>query len=91
MYNQYIQTGGFCPVEQAPSSREGGLLERLLGGLTGGKGGVLPGLGNLSGLLKLDQLDTGDILLVLILIFLFRESEDEEWFIILALVLLMGL
>ena len=29
--------------------------------------------------------------LLLVLIYLFRESEDDEWLIILALVLLMGL
>lgn len=41
--------------------------------------------------LGLGQLDKGDILLLLVLIYLFRESEDDEWLIILALVLLMGL
>ena len=55
-----------------------------------------PGTGKtgLAGLLDkfgLSQLDHGDFLLLFILIYLFRESEDDEWLIILALVLLMGL
>lgn len=37
------------------------------------------------------RLDRGDILLLLVLIYLFRETDDDEWLIILALVLLMGL
>ena len=102
MYNRYITDSGFQPVDSAsaPSPpqpglagekggvREGlhGLLERF--GLGGGFGaGGKP----LSGLLGLDKLDSGDILLILVLIYLFKESEDEEWLIILALVLLMGL
>jgi hypothetical protein len=67
-----------------------GLLHRLLGRgssdapLTTGLGGLLEGLG-------LNKLDKGDILLLFVLIYLFKESEDDEWLIILALVLLMGL
>ena len=41
--------------------------------------------------LGLGRLDRGDILLLLVLIYLFRETDDDEWLIILALVLLMGL
>lgn len=51
--------------------------------------------GKLGGLLKqfhLDDLDSGDILLILILIFLFMESDDNlELVITLGLLLLFGL
>lgn len=94
MYNRYIPSSGFQPVEPEPSGQPpqgegGGLIDRLLSqfGLSGGRRGG----GGLSGLLGIDKLDKGDILLVLVLIYLFKESEDDEWLIILALVLLMGL
>lgn len=87
MYNRYIPTDGYRPVEpergtgrEERNQRRGGAFERLFSMLSGG-----------SGTFGLDQVDKGDILLVLVLIFLFKESEDEEWLIILALVLLMGL
>lgn len=78
----------------------GGLLGRLLGGspgglfssLTGGNaGGIGGGLRNLLDALGLGKLDKGDILLLLVLLYLFQDSGDDEWLIILALVLLMGL
>ena len=77
------------PVEEeARSHRQqdpASLLGRLLGyEKNAGGTGILESLG-------LSRLDKGDILLLLVLIYLFRESEDDEWLIILALVLLMGL
>lgn len=41
--------------------------------------------------LKLDDIDTGDILLLLILLFLFLEGDDIELVITLGLILLLGL
>lgn len=41
--------------------------------------------------LKLDDLDTGDILLLLIILFLFLEGDDMELIITLGLMLLLGL
>lgn len=41
--------------------------------------------------LKLEDLDTGDILLLLILLFLFLEGDDMELIITLGLMLLLGL
>lgn len=100
MYNRYSPQGGYqnldpeIPGSPPPSSGHGtglgggrisSLLQSLLGGVkNAGSTGILEKLG-------LSQLDKGDILLVLVLIYLFRESEDDEWLIILALVLLMGL
>lgn len=49
------------------------------------------GLSGLLKKLKLDDLDTGDILLLLILLFLFLEGDDIELVIALGLMLIMGL
>lgn len=78
------------PTDTAAPQRDAGLLERLRGLLSRfGGGGEEKSL--FVGVPVLEKLDSGDILLILVLIFLFRESGDEEWLIILALVLLMGL
>ncbi|MGM9538424.1 MAG: hypothetical protein ACI3VN_08850 [Candidatus Onthomonas sp.] len=100
MYNRYCPQGGYQNLESEPQpnstpagsassslfgGRLSGLLQNLLGGTkNAGSAGIFDRLG-------LGQLDKGDILLVLVLIYLFRESEDDEWLVILALVLLMGL
>lgn len=97
MYNHYMD-GTFAPLShpaasakapqkaphrKAPVSHQstlpdgiGGSLSKLLGGL--GKHG------------SISQLDTGDILLVLILLFLFLEGDNLELVITLGLVLLFG-
>ena len=90
MYNRYIPRGEYRPTEppeqgqaQAPPKRQSGLF-----------GGLLSSAPSLDGILKalhLDRFDKGDILLLLVLAYLFLESEDEDWLIVLALVLLMGL
>lgn len=49
------------------------------------------GLAGLLKGLKLEELDTGDILLLLILLFLFLEGDDLELIITLGLLLLLGL
>ena len=49
------------------------------------------GLGKLRRGLKLDGLDTGDVLLLLILLFLCLEGDDMELVITLGLLLLLGL
>lgn len=79
---------------QRSKTPSGNLLERLFSSfspLLGGENGKNAGSTGIFGKLGLDKLEKGDILLVLILIYLSRESEDDEWLIILALVLLMGL
>ena len=74
-------------------------------GAAGQKGRALPELssllfgrgeqgGGVSGLLKalkLDDLDSGDVLLLLIVLFLLVEGDDLELVIALGLVLIMGL
>ena len=49
------------------------------------------GLSSLLKKLKLEDLDTGDLLLLLILLFLFLEGDDLELVITLGLLLIMGL
>ena len=86
-------TGGFR-FSSLFSGKEG------LGALLGGKEGAGSpfssgdGSGGLSGLLKalkLEDIDPGDILLLLIILFLLVEGDDLELVIALGLVLLMGL
>ena len=48
-------------------------------------------LHRLLGRVGLEKLDTGDILLLLILFFLFREGDDMELVLTLGLLLLLGL
>ena len=99
MYNQFIPPDGFRPVspppgtppKDAPPPKGRSPLSALLSSLLGGNAGGKTGLAGLLEKFGLGQLDHGDLLLLFILIYLFRESEDDEWLIILALVLLMGL
>jgi hypothetical protein len=77
----------------ATPPRGGSPLSGLLGSLPFRLGDG-KGLGGISGILKglkLDDIDTGDILLLLILLFLFLESDDEELIITLGLLLIIGL
>ena len=56
-----------------------------LGGLLGADG-LLSGI---LGKLKLSELDTGDLLLLVILFLLFKDGEDEELLIALGLLLIL--
>lgn len=96
MYNRYIpENTPYFPVEEepprmngpgpAPRRRPAFRLNELTGLLKGSEGG---------GLLKtlhLDDLDAGDILLMLIMLYLLVEGDELEPVIALGLVLLMGL
>ena len=96
MYNRYAPQDDFQPIHE-PESHEPphassgqssplqGLFERLGGSKNaGGITGILKSL-------KLDSLDRGDILLLLIILYLFWESDDTELLITLGLLFLMGL
>lgn len=106
MYNRYIpEDTSFTRVEREPPRSPGQnpgprrqQAFRLPDFLTGKEG--LSRLfqsqegGGLSGLLKtlhLDNVDAGDILLLLIMLYLLVEGDDMELVIALGLVLLMGL
>lgn len=49
------------------------------------------GLASILKILKLEELDTGDILLLLIMLFLFLEGDDMELVITLGLILILSL
>ena len=106
MYNRYIPQGGTYTrvrVEDAPPSpvqtpppppadappRGRSLPE--LSSLLFGRGEQGGGVSGLLKALKLDDLDSGDILLLLIVLFLLVEGDDLELVIALGLVLIMGL
>lgn len=107
MYNRYISDQAHVmvdpPHQQAhsqpdPPQRKGngllsGLLGRLGSGIGTGEGGQLSQ--TLSGVLKslhLEHLDTGDILLGLIVLFLVLEDGDDlDLLITLALTILLSL
>lgn len=80
------------PAHQSPRqsrSHPSDLLSSLLSGFTGSKKNA--GLAGILEKFKLDDIDTGDILLILILLFLFRDGDDIELVITLGLLLLLGL
>lgn len=92
MYSHYMN-GIFAPLNlerpreqprQDTRKSPGGML----GDLTGSLGGMLKGL---TKQFSLQSLDTGDILLVLIILFLFLEGDNLELVITLGLLFLLGL
>ena len=98
MYNRYIPDGNTytrIPIEDPPpppgepEERDQPLPpESADPPEKGEKKGLLSGL--FKGL-KLEGLDTGDILLLLIVLFLFLEGDDMELVITLGLLLILGL
>ena len=84
MYNRYVRDD--AGVSQRVPSGE---PERPAGGggrPRGGSGGILS---QLLSRLKLEEVDTGDLLLLAILFLLFREGEDEELLLALGLLLIL--
>lgn len=91
MYNRYIPQGEpFQPMEPPPKNEPSGsaFFQSLFGQeKNAGLSGVLKAL-------KLDRFDKGDLLLILLLLYLAwngKEGENKELLIILGLVLLLGL
>lgn len=70
---------------------QSGSVFSLPGFLTGKGQGDLGGRNGLLRSLKLEKLDSGDVLLLLIVLFLLIEGDNLELVIALGLVLLMGL
>lgn len=97
MYNRYIPSGGRytrIPMEDAPPPDlpPGPPPEIPEAGAPDPPHKANPGLSGLLKGLKLDSLDAGDVLLLLILLFLALEGDDDlEILITLGLTLLMGL
>ena len=100
MYNRYIPDTYTWTQPEAPPARgeeqkpsDGPRLPDFFRGKDG-RSLLDFGKDGLSGLLKglhLEKLDSGDILLALILLYLLVEGEDMDLVIALALVLLLGL
>ena len=81
------------PIPRRPRRRGGPRYGNSYGGPppggpppSGGPGGILSGLLRQ---LHLEHVDTGDLLLILILILLFKDGEDEEMLIALGLLLIL--
>lgn len=98
MYNRYIPGGAVysritgekeqeplnAPVHTQQPYADGTEPEEREGKKSGGLAGILK-------ILKLEELDTGDILLLLIMLFLFLEGDDMELVITLGLILVLSL
>lgn len=103
MYNRYIpQEANYAPIppsqrETPPPPRANSGLSGLLGGLLRGERGSAAGktgqaLSSLLSSVGLKELDTGDILLALIVLFLILEDGDDlELLIALGLMILLNL
>lgn len=101
MYNRYIPgAGGYTriPEEDAPPTHQAARGTHGPEAHTPPQAPAASGtektagaLASLLKSLKLDQLDSGDVLLLLILLFLFMEGDDVELMITLGLLLLLGL
>ena len=79
------------PGQNRPALRPGGsspTKNDLVGEITGGLGQLLDGVRKH---FSLENFDTGDILLVLIILFLYLEGDNLELVITLGLMLLLGL
>lgn len=89
MYNRYIPNGSTyarIPESDSPPPLPEGQEVPAADG-----SGDKKGLSAILKSLKLDDLDTGDVLILLILLFLFLEGDDIEMMITLGLMLLLGL
>lgn len=97
MYNRYLDRDDYIFVESEPAAppapppetdSSAGKSSPLLGEVSGGISQLLSGLMKH---LKADQFDSGDILLILIILLLFLEGDNLEIVITLGLMLLLGL
>ena len=104
MYNRYIPsthlyhppTQKYTPLEEEAQEKQAGerRTSRTNGGVAGlralfgrDKSGLIP---NLLGRVGLERLDTGDVLLLLIVLLLLSEGDELDLVVILGLVLLLG-
>lgn len=95
MYHQYMH-GSFSPIVQSSKSsgsnctsqNENIKQKSTHAAFKGGLSGLLSGLEKPE---LLSKFDAGDILLILIILFLFREGDNLELVITLGLMLLFGL
>ncbi len=89
MYNRYCPREGYAPLDGAEQPRaQPSSGAPPLGQILAGTPGSLTGL---LGRLGLSRLEGGDLFLLALLFWLYRETGDEEWLILLGLVLLSAL
>lgn len=86
MYNRYVRNDAGV-YQRVPTGEPEHPLSG--GGTSRQKGGMNGFLSQIMGKLKLDDLDTDDLLLLAILFLLFREGEDEELLLALGLLLIL--
>ena len=96
MYNRYIpEDTSYTRIEPTPPppQRPGPRQQVRFPDFLSGKGGkeVKDGLSSLLKSFHLDNIDAGDVLLLLIMLYLLVEGDDLELVIALGLTLLMGL
>jgi len=93
MYSQYLHSDSFSPIEQeTPPPKHQNTEPDANPSLTEStSSGLSKAFSSLSRMFKIEQLDTGDILLFLIILFLFLEGDNLELVITLGLMLLLGL
>lgn len=88
MYSHYM-SGSFTPLKhEQPKGSKKQESKQVAGGLFSDLSGTLKGL---TKHLSLQELDTGDVLLLLIILFLFLEGDNLELVITLGLLFLLGL
>lgn len=93
MYSQYLRSDSFSPIEQEmPPERHPDTQSNTKRPLTESASyGLSKAFSSLGRYFKIEQLDAGDILLVLIVLFLFLEGDNLELVITLGLMLLLSL
>ena len=94
MYSHYLHDDDWMvlddqPAQEPPHSQPTPPANNAL--FREGSGGLTQLLDGLGKHFSLENIDTGDILLVLILLFLFLEGDNLELVITLGLMLLLGL
>jgi hypothetical protein len=92
MYNRYIPSGtSYTRITENDPTEIPHTLSGSPGAGAEKDAEEKKGLSAILKSLKLDDLDTGDVLILLILLFLFLEGDDIEMMITLGLMLLLGL
>ena len=83
IYNAYIPGG--VPYEKIPEGSPPGRDSHASSVSGKSSGSPLAGLSGLLGKLNLNKLDSGDLLLLLILFLLLKEGDGSDWVLLLAL------
>ena len=88
MYNRYVRNDAGV-YQRVPAGEPDPPSSGNAGGNRQNSGGINGFLSQIIGKLRLDDLDTGDLLLLAILFLLFRDGEDDELLLALGLLLIL--